>query len=76
LNAPSSSRARDWFDTVEDFRQCCLDAVSLAQSEGAQEFAGQMMNDANTRGLDTFVSERQIKWLSHLADRVTPKRKS
>lgn len=64
--------ARDWFKTVEEFRQVCLDAVSLARSERAQEFAQEKLRDANRIGLDTVLSDRQLAWLCSLADIVPP----
>jgi hypothetical protein len=66
------TRAADWFGTDAEFRQVCGDAVSLARSERAEEFAADMARLANEHGIQTPLSERQCKWLCELADIVVP----
>jgi hypothetical protein len=68
------STARDWYASDYEFRQLCGDAQSQARSESAQEFAAQMMLKANQHGLDTYISENQLKWLCQIADHDVPKR--
>lgn len=69
-----STRARDWFADAKEFRQLCGDAQSQAKSESAQDFAADMMIKANLHGLDTYVSDKQLKYLCTLADWEIPKR--
>lgn len=70
-----STKASTWFTDVREFRQLCGDAQSQARSESAQEFAGDMMLKANEHGLDTYLSEAQLKWLCRIGDWELPKRR-
>lgn len=65
-----------WFKDAAEFRQLCGDAQSQARTERSQEFAGQMMIAANQHGLDSYLSEAQLKYLCDLADWDVPKRVS
>lgn len=71
-----NTTARDWFTDDYDFRQLCCDALSLARSEGEQEFAHDMMLAANEHGLDTSLSSKQLNWLCQIGDRDPPARRS
>lgn len=64
--------AANWFETEAEFRQCCGDAQSQARSEGAQTFAAKMVVMANQWGLETILSEKQVKFLCDVADWVVP----
>lgn len=68
------SAARDWFADVTEFRRLCGDAQSQARGESAQDFAAEMMIKANQRGLDTYLSVKQLEWLCKIADWDVPKR--
>lgn len=70
------STAKDWYADAFEFRQLCGDAQSQARNESAQEFAADMMLKANQHGLDTYISEKQLKWLCQIADHDVPKRRS
>lgn len=70
------STARDWYADEYEFRQLCGDAQSQARSESEQEFAAQMMLKANQRGLDTYISPKQLAWLCKIADHDIPKQRS
>lgn len=69
-----TTKASTWFADVREFRQLCGDAQSQARTESAQEFAGQMMLKANEHGLETYLSEAQLRWLCKIADWEQPKR--
>lgn len=66
------TRASTWYRTAGEFQQVCLDAVSLAKGEAAEEFAHRMLEAANQYGLDTYISHPQLAWLCELADSVQP----
>ena len=66
--------AADWFATGYEFRQLCGDAQSQARDETSQDFAAEMMIRANSHGLKTSISPRQLAWLCRLADWDEPKR--
>lgn len=68
------SNASDWFKSELAFRRLCGDALSKARSEKAMDFTREMMEKANGWGLDTPLTEAQLKWLCQLADVVPPKR--
>lgn len=68
------STARDWFADEKEFRQLCGDAQSQATGESSQDFAAEMMVKANSHGLDTYLSPKQLEWLCKLADWEVPKR--
>jgi hypothetical protein len=70
-----STTARTWFHSETDFRQLCGDAVSQARTEKDQEFANEMTQKANQHGLDTFISEPQLRWLCKIADHVLPRKR-
>jgi len=72
----SSTFASDWFKDESEFRQLCGDAQSQARDESSQDFAAEMVIKAKEHGLETFVSEKQLKWLVKLADWEMPKRLS
>ena len=69
-----STKAKNWFADVKEFRQLCGDAQSQARGESAQDFAAEMMIKANQHGLDTYLSGRQLEWLCKIADWDVPKR--
>jgi hypothetical protein len=69
-----SSKAKDWFKDEAEFRQLCGDAQSQARAEKAQEFAAEMVVKAKQHGLDTFLSDAQLRYLCTLADWDVPKR--
>lgn len=71
-----NTRARDWFADDHEFRQLCGDAQSQAKSESAQEFAADMVVRANTHGLDTYLSPKQLDYLCTLAEWDPPKRRA
>lgn len=71
-----STRARDWFADDLEFRQLCGDAQSQATGESSQDFAAEMVIKAKDRGLDTFLSQKQLEWLCKLADWDLPKRRA
>jgi hypothetical protein len=64
--------AADWFLDEKDFKQMCLDAVSQAKGESAEEFAHEMSRKANVHGLKTSISARQMSWLCKIADWQKP----
>lgn len=66
------TKAGDWFIDPAAFMQVCLDAVSLAKGENAEEFACRMLRDAKVHGLLTPITDRQMLWLCNLADSVMP----
>lgn len=68
-----STQASNWYTLEYDFRQLCGDAVSEAQTEKDQEFANEMMKKANLRGLETYISLPQLKWLCSIAGHTVPK---
>jgi hypothetical protein len=68
------THAADWFGDAAEWRQLCGDAQSQARSESAQDFARDMMLSANSNGLMTPCSEKQMAWLVKLADWEMPKR--
>lgn len=72
----SNMSAAQWFETAEDFRQCCLDAIGSAYSESAEEFSHEMMLAAQEQGLLAPLSERQAKWLCQIADWPAPLKRS
>lgn len=67
-----NTKAKDWFENAEEFRQLCGDAQSQASKESAQEFAAQMMLAANQHGLETYISLAQLEWLCDIADWDVP----
>lgn len=67
--------ASDWFESDLEFRQLCLDAISLARVEAAEEFAHEMAKKAKEHGLKTYLSERQMRWLCQIADHEWPKKR-
>lgn len=69
-----STKAKDWFADVKEFRQLCGDAQSQARGESAQDFAADMMVKANQYGLDMYLSSRQLDYLCKIADWDLPKR--
>jgi hypothetical protein len=71
-----STRARDWFSDEHEFRQLCGDAQSQATGESSQDFAAEMVIKAKDRGLDTYLSDKQLAWLCKLADWDLPKRRA
>jgi hypothetical protein len=74
MSDPFTTRARDWYRDAYEFRQLCSDAQSQARSEGDQEMAGDMMLKANQYGLDTYLTERQLRNLCRIADHDVPSR--
>lgn len=66
-------KAKRWFANIKDFQQLCLDAKGNAHSEAAEDFTHDMLLQANEHGLESFLSERQLKWLCALADLEMPK---
>jgi hypothetical protein len=68
----STTTASDFQISLEDWRQLCADAVSLARLEGEQEFAHKMARSAKEYGLRAFVTGPQMSWLARIADRVPP----
>lgn len=68
--------AADWFSDEHEFRQLCGDAQSLARGESSQDFAAEMVVKAKQRGLQTFVSPKQMEWLCKIADWDMPKRRA
>jgi hypothetical protein len=68
------STARDWFKDEHEFRQLCGDAQSQARGESSQDFAAEMVIKAKDKGLDTYLSLKQLEWLCKLADWDLPKR--
>lgn len=69
-----STKARDYYRDLHDFRQMCGDAQSQARSESEQEFAAQMAINASKFGLETYVSPKQLQWLCRIADHEVPER--
>lgn len=69
-----STQASDWFTDAAEFRQLCGDAQSQAKGESSQDFAAEMMIRANEKGLDTYLSLKQLEWLCVLADWTVPPR--
>lgn len=67
--------ARDWFADELEFRQLCGDAQSQARGDSSQEFAAEMVIRAKEMGLDSYLSEAQLRWLCKLADWEMPKRR-
>ncbi len=72
--AAAHTKAKDWFTDEREFRQLCGDAQSQARGESSQDFAAKMVINAKERGLETYVSEKQLAWLCKLADWDEPKR--
>lgn len=68
--------AADWFKSEQDFHQVCMDAVTLARGENAEEFAIRILREARSHGLRTPISEKQMLWLCNLADAVLPLRRA
>lgn len=68
----SSGKAGAYFKTDAEFRQLCGDAVSQASTENTQTFANEMMKRANERGLDAYVSLKQLRFLCSIADWDVP----
>jgi hypothetical protein len=68
--------ASDWFESREDFMRVCLDALSQAKGESAEEFVARMLTEAKQHGLDTPVSDRQMRWLCNIADALMPPRRA
>lgn len=66
--------ARNWFPDEREFRQLCGDAQSQARGESSQDFAAEMVIKAKDKGLDTYLSPKQLEWLCKLADWDLPKR--
>lgn len=66
--------AGDFFRTDLEFKQLCLDAISLARNESAEEFTADMMKKARQHGLQTYLSEKQLNWLCQIADHERPMR--
>lgn len=71
-----SSTAARWYRTADDFKQLCLDAKSQAQGENAEEFTHQMLQNAVRYGLDTYISEPQLRWLCRIADHYMPRERT
>lgn len=67
--------ARDWFSDEYEFRQLCGDAQSQARGESSQNFAAEMIVKAKDKGLDTYLSDKQLVWLCKIADHDVPKRR-
>lgn len=72
----TNTKASTWFADAAEFRQLCGDAQSQASDESSQEFAAQMTLAANQHGLETYLSEKQLKWLCELADWELPARRA
>lgn len=70
------STAREWFESESEFRQLCGDAQSQANSESGMEFAASMVMKANQHGLDTYLSDKQLRFLCRLADQMIPRRRN
>lgn len=66
--------ARDWFTDEAEFRQLCGDAQSQAKGEAAENFSAEMAQKANKYGLNTFLTDGQLKYLCKLADWIPPKK--
>lgn len=65
--------AKDWFSDEYEFRQLCGDAQSQARGESSQNFAAEMVVKAKAKGLDTFLTGKQLEWLCKIADWDVPK---
>jgi hypothetical protein len=74
--ASAHMTAADWFSDEHEFRQLCGDAQSQARGESSQDFTAEMVIKAKDRGLQTYVSEKQLAWLCKIADWDMPKRRA
>lgn len=72
----ATTKAKEWLADEHEFRQLCGDAQSQARSEGAQEFAAEMVVKAKQYGLETFVSPDQLNYLCRLAEWDRPARRA
>lgn len=70
-----STKASDYFESLEDLQTLVRDACRLAKGERNEEFAAKMGNAVLTYGLNTYLSERQLKWLCDLGDWEMPARR-
>lgn len=68
----SMTQAKHWFAQELEFRQLCGDAQSLARSEAQQEFSTAMVIRAKRYGLDTYLTEKQLRFLCEIADWEIP----
>lgn len=71
----ATTHAKDWYTDPKDFLRVCSDAISQAKGEGPEEFTHEMMVRAKQYGLETRITEPQLKWLCKIADAVMPKMK-
>lgn len=53
---------------------CAGNAQSQARGDSSQDFAAEMVIKAKERGLDTYLSEKQLAWLCKIADWDMPKK--
>lgn len=66
------TKASNWYRHSSEFMQVCQDAVSQARGESDETFAHDMIARARNHGLNTFLSDRQLKNLCRIADHVPP----
>ncbi len=69
----SSRKAKDYFESDAEFRRVCGDAQSQAIREWDQEFAADMMIKCNQHGLESYLSDSQLRQLCRIADCDVPK---
>lgn len=65
-----------WFADEHELRQLCGDAQSQAKSPWAMDFSRDMMLEANSKGLNMQLSEKQLTHLCEIADWEIPRRRS
>ena len=61
-------KAKDFFDSEEEFQTLLEKADSGARSETERDFVADMIEREDSYGRDVFISEAQIEWLRRLAN--------
>lgn len=68
--------ARNWYDSSTDFETVCRDAIREAKGESDETFAHETWERVRQHGLNTYMTEKQMKNLHRIADQVMPPRRS
>lgn len=64
--------ARVWYSDSTAFEEVCRDALRQAKGESDEQFAADMWDRVRQHGLNTYMSEKQMKNLHRIADHVLP----
>lgn len=71
----NNTTARNWYTNSTAFEEVCRDAIRQAKGESDETFAHETWARVRSHGLNTYMSERQMKNLHRIADHVMPPQK-